>query len=306
MPSYPFHPLRAGRVAACCLAGSLAACAVPSWAQVVQPASVNQQGYSFLLGFGRLNHQYQEFPSSQPVHSRVRTSTPILSTGAVYAVTPELMFSLASEVTFFADTAKETWTATSDAFNGRTLTNRVLQTNKASFSNSDTQVLGHYRLGGEAFLLGGPSVRTQSFRRHSFALGADAAVSLPSVATVEESSTEVLMHLGAGLETGGVKGHSSHYSLKALIGLPMVRRVENTNHPGVTFNSTRGYDLSLEGRYSMAVHPGVHLGLWGRWNMARRSAQTQTITDSSGSTTLELPRNEQTSLGYGIELLWKL
>lgn len=278
----------------------------PVLAQSPVVPSVADQGYSFVIGLGRLDHRYKEFPGSQPVHSQVRTQTPILVSGAVYAVSPDLMFSLGSEVTFFPDTATETWTATSDTFGGKALTSRVLQTNRASFSHSDTQLLGHYRLGGEAFLLGGPSVRTQSFKRHSFVQGVDQAVSLPTVATVEESSTEVLLQLGAGLESGGVKGRQHHHSLKALVGLPVVRRVENTNYPAARFNGTRGFDLSLEGRYSWAVHTGMHVGLWGRWSASRRSAQSQTVSSGGSSVYLELPRTEQSSLGYGVELLWKL
>jgi hypothetical protein len=299
-----FSAPQAARLAAAAVAATLVT--LPASAQSPADASVSDQGYSFVIGVGRIDHRYKELPDSQPVRSQVRTQTPILATGAVYAVSPQLMFSLGSEVTVFPDTATETWTATSSSFGGKTLTNRVLQTNRSSFSHSDTQLIGHYRLAGDGFLLGGPSVRTQSFKRHSFQPGVDQAVSLPTVATVEESSTEVLLHLGAGLESGGVKGRQNHYSLKALVGMPVVRRVENTNYPAARFNGTRGFDLSLEGRYSWAVHAGVHVGVWGRWSASRRGAQSQTVTSSGSTVSLELPRHEQSLLGYGVELLWKL
>jgi hypothetical protein len=289
-------------------AAALAVCSVavvPVRALAQTPSAAAEaadSGYSYLLGLARMDHTYREFPRSLPVQSKVRTSSPMLATGALYAVHPGLLFSLSSEVTYFPDTARETWTATGASFNGLTLTDRVLQTNQASFSHSDTRLHGLYRVNDQGFVVGGPSVRTQSFRRHSFEVGADNAVSLPRSTTVEETSTEVMFSLGLGVESGGVKGRSSHYSARALVSVPMIRKVENTNHPGVTFDGTRGYDLSLEGRYSLAVHPGMHVGLWGRWSEVRRSAQSQT----SGTTTLELPRHEQSALGYGIELLWKL
>lgn len=287
-----------------CLMAALASWAVgagtAAWAQPM-PAG-DDHGYSFVLGLGRLQQRYQEYPGSQPVRSAVRTSSPMIASGALYTVNRELMFSLDNEVTVFPDTATETWTATSGTFNGVALTDRVLQTNQASFSHSDTRLFGHYRLAGPGFVLGGATVRSQSFKRHSFEQGADRAVALPDAKTVEETSSEVLLNLGAAVESGGVRGRDSHYSARALVGVPVVRRVENTSQPGVRFDGTGGWDLSLEGRYSLAVHEGVHLGLWGRWSTVHRSSQSQ----RSGGTTFELPRYEQSLLAYGVELLWKL
>jgi hypothetical protein len=87
---------------------ALGLCSAPALGQSPGAPSVADQGYSFVIGLGRLDHRYKEFPGSQPVHSQVRTQTPILVSGAVYAVSPDLMFSLGSEVTFFPDTATET------------------------------------------------------------------------------------------------------------------------------------------------------------------------------------------------------
>lgn len=265
-------------------------------------APASDQGYSFVLGLARHHATYREFASTVPVVSRVSTASPMLITGALYAVSRDLLFSLSSESTYFQSTDNETWRSTAPVFNGITLTDRVLQTNAASLNHTETHLLVHHRLAGETFLVAGPSLRTHAFKRHSFQAGADAAVTVPDGATVEETATEVLLQVGAALEPARVRGASAHYGLRATVGMPVVRRVENTNHPGLRFSQAKGLDVGLEGRYSAALIDGVHLGAWGRWAASRRQAQVL----QEGGTTLELPRSRTDTLSYGVELLWKL
>lgn len=284
-------------------AGAAAAQAQPASAgAALTEVSTTDQGFSWFLGLARQQIQYQEFSSRLPVESRARTGSPLLVTGALYAIDRNLLFSLNSESTFLAGSAQETWRATAPVFNGITLTSPVLQTNNFSLSHTDTLMLGHYRLAGDWFVVGGPSVRTLSFKRNSFVIGPDQAVNTPSATTVEESAGEVVLNLGLALESGRVKGAPSHYALRATVGRPVLRRVDNTSFPAARFNGTEGYDAALEGRYSVAVHDAVHLGVWGRWAASLRSAQTQALN----GVTYELPRSRLDTVGFGLELLWKL
>ena len=121
----------------------------------------------------------------------------------------------------------------------------------------------------------------------------------PANTTVEESASEVMGTVGMALESGPLRGQAVHYGLRAALGVPLWRRVENTSQPQATFDGTRGWDLAVEGRYSLAVMPNVHLGAWGKWALSSRGAQTR-------GTTLELPASRLQSLAAGVELLWKL
>lgn len=265
-------------------------------------APLADQGFSYFMGLGQQSIRYQEFGSLLPFKSEAKTNSPLLITGALYAVNPNLYISLGSETTYFAGSTRETWNATSPTFNGTTLTSPLLQTNNFSLNHTDTQILGHYRVQQNWFALAGASARSLSFKRNSFSLGPDRAVNTPATTTVEESAAELLLSFGAALESTRVRGVANHYSLRAVVGVPIARRVENTASPAVRFTGTKGFDASLEGRYSWALLPNVHVGAWGRFNINQRSAQNS----SSGGVQYELPRSRLESLGYGVELLWKL
>ena len=174
----------------------------------------------------------------------------------------------------------------------------MLQRNGFSLNQANLQLLGYYRVTGPWFASGGLVARTLAFQRYSFVAGPDNAVSTPSGTTVEENAAEVMLQLGAALESERVRKSDSHYSLRALAGVPVWRRVQNTSVPELNFDKPGGWDLALEGRYSVAVRDSVHVGLWGKWSVTHRPRQTLGLA--------ELPLSRMTGLNYGIELLWKL
>ncbi|HET7795172.1 MAG TPA: hypothetical protein VFL64_17445 [Rhizobacter sp.] len=262
------------------------------------PAAGDDRGFSFFMGMGAQRLTYRETPSILPVESEARVTNPLLITGAVYAVTPDVLFALDAESTFAPRTVTEEWTATASSIGGVPVNNPLLQTNRFSLQETKTKLLGHYRLSGAWFALGGASFQTQSFKRYGFAAGPDNIVALPADRTVEESASEVLLLGGVALESERVRNTGSHYSVRATVGVPVWRRLENTAFPNYSFDGTKGYDLALAGRYSWAVVPNVHVGLWGQWSYAERDSQVQ------GS--VELPKATLSGLAAGIEFLWKL
>jgi hypothetical protein len=76
------------------------------------------------------------------------------------------------------------------------------------------------------------------------------------------------------------------------------RRLDNTAAPDVSFKGTRGWDLGVEGRYSLAILHTAHVGAWFQYLRAERARQVQGV--------YELPRATSTGLAYGLELLSKL
>lgn len=276
------------------------ALALPGTLQAAEPPKHAEKGFSFFLGLGGQSVRYRESSSLLPVNSEVRTNSPMLMTGALYALDSQWLFSLDSEQTFYPSKSTETWTSTSPSFNGVTLTSPVLQTNLATLSRSQIQILAHHRLEQQWFVIGGPTFRSQAFKRFAFAAGPDLAVNPSPDQTVEESTGEVLLNLGVALESEQVRAVPMHYGLRALVGVPLWRRLENTSQPRLSFDGTRGFDVSLEGRYSWALMNDVHLGGWGKWSLLRRSAQ------SAANGTVQLPASRQDGWSYGLELLWKL
>jgi hypothetical protein len=257
----------------------------------------NRGGVS--IGLGQIQFQFQEVSSILPVKSKSKSSSLVLISGGLYVFNRDTLFSIDNLITFYPGHAVETWTATGTQYNGITLTSPVLQQNDFSLALSSTQLLLHYRLNGHWFALAGSSFDTHSFKRYGFVSGPDNAVNTSSLTTVVESSSEVLVNLGVGLETEQVRNKPNHYSLRALVGLPVWRRLENTAQPQYIFSSTKGYSLAVEGRYSRAVHDNIQAGVWGRWSRLHHDKQTAGMT-------LELPASKLDSLGCGIELLWKL
>jgi hypothetical protein len=262
------------------------------------PNDIGDLGFSYFLGVGGQTAQYREDSALVPVRSRATTTSPLIITGALYAINRDILFSLGTETTFAPGSTTEKWTATTLQFNGQTLTDPVVQRNGFSLTQNTTQLLGLYRIAGDWFAVAGPSLHTQTFKRYSFTQGIDQAVALPTDHTVEESTSELLANLGVGLDSGKVRGQQLHYGVRAMVGLPVWSRTDNTESPGVHFKSASGYDLSLEGRVSWAVVDNIHVGLWGQWLTSERK---RAITGD-----FELPQNRLTSTSYGLELLWKL
>lgn len=289
------HALKA-TVIACAMAGG-AALSLPA-AHAAETAEADR-GFSYFMGVARQHVRYTETGSFLPFRSEARGASPMLVTGALYALSDRLLMSLDNETTFYPDRSSEVWNATAASFNGTVLTSPVLQRNGFSLQQSRTQVLGLYRLRGAGFGIAGATLRTQSFKRFAFTPGPDSAVATPSDTTVEESISELVLNVGGGLESEQVRGQASHYSLRALVGVPVWRRLTNTTAPQATFDARRGVDFSVEGRYSWALSDKIHAGGWASWSRVRRSAQAL-------GNNLEMPSSRLDSLGYGVELLWKL
>lgn len=277
------------------LAGAAAA-AGPTGSAAFIPG---EGGFSYIMGLGGQRFRYEEKARGLPVNSVGRSSGPLLVTGAMYELPGGLLMSLDIESTFYPGRGDETWRSRSDVFNGVALTSRELQRNAFSLSQSHTHLAGHWPLAPRWYASGGVALRTLSFKRYSFVIGPDAAVATPANTTVEESMSEVLGTLGAALESGPLRGQAVHYGLRAAVGVPLWRRVENTTQPQTTFTGTRGWDLAVEGRYSRAVMPSVHLGAWAKWSLGQRGMQAQ-------GTALELPSSRLQGMAAGLELLWKL
>jgi hypothetical protein len=266
-------------------------------AQPSSPAPADERGFSYFMGLGAQRVTYREKPSIVPAESRAEVTNPLLVTGAVYAINADSLLALDSETTFAPRTVTERWTATAPTIGGTPVTD-VLQTNRFSLQESSTRLLLHYRLASDWFVVGGPAFHSQSFKRFGFRAGADNLVTLPADRAVEESMSEVLLQLGLALESERVRNATHHYSLRATVGVPVWRRLENTAFPDQSFGGTKGHDLALAGRYSHAVIPNVHLGVWGQWSHSLRRAQL------SGNA--ELPESTLSGIAAGFELLWKL
>jgi hypothetical protein len=258
----------------------------------------DERGYSYFLGLAQQSLRYRETSSIAPVGSAVRVHSALLITGALFPIQPDLLVSMHSESTFSPGRSTEQWTATTSSLNGTTLTDPTVQSNGFSLSQSSLQLLAHQRLQQQIFGVAGLTLRQQSFKRFSFSSSYPSSViTLPTDRTIEESTSEVVLNVGAELESELVRHSNQHYGLRAAVGLPVWRRVDNTSVPDLQFNGTRGFDVELEGRYSWAVLHGAHAGVWAKYSLSRRQAEQQ------GST--ELPENRTDSFGLGLELLWK-
>ena len=278
---------------------TLAAALLSALTLTAGQAAAADGGFSYVMGIGRQDFRHEEKAVGLPVNSVGRSGGPLLVAGALYELPGGHLFSLDNETTFYPGRGSEIWRSRSDTFNSVSLSNRELQRNGFSLRQSYTQLAGHWRLAKPWLVSGGLALRTLSFKRYSFVIGPDAAVATPANTTVEETASEVMGTLGVMLESGPLRGQEVHYGLRASVGVPLWRRVENTSQPQALFKGTNGWDTALEGRYSRAVMPNVHVGAWGKWAFSKRGVQTL-------GPLLELPDSRTQSLAAGLELLWKL
>ncbi|MDQ5898604.1 MAG: hypothetical protein RL223_3161 [Pseudomonadota bacterium] len=284
--------------------GGLSAGALRLRALFDEPAS--DKGFSYFIGLGQHVQRYEERASLSDVRSQVTTRSPMLVAGALYVLGPDLMFSMDSLSTFAPGRGPERWHAGSNPFNGTPLQDTLLQTNQFSLSTNQVLLAGHRRLLPAApwFGTAGLGFRNLNFKRFDFHAGVDQVVDLPTDQTVIEDSAEVLLHAGLSLDSEQVRGAPSHHGLRITVATPVWRRVENSQFPLQRYSdSFGGWDLSLEGRYSVAVLPQVHVGGWARAATLQRQRIRVPLADGRTS---ELPRSRLDSLSWGLELLWKL
>lgn len=290
---------------------------LPSFALMSAAAfgeSEASRGYSFFMAIGQQKLNYSESPSILSVKTEVDATNPLLITGALYALSNNLLFSLDASTTFAADTTTEKWKATSATFGNTPLTNSLLQENQFKLQLTETKLLAHYRIRDHWFVITGPAFRSQTFKRFDFRPGPDNATNIPDNQVVEESASEILWQLGAALESEQLKDAKTHYSVRAYAAKPIWREVDNTLISSYTFDEAGGHDIVLEGRYSYAVHPQIHVGVWGQYLYSERDAQKTCINYSGANSSAcginraqaELPESELKAISYGVELLWKL
>ncbi len=285
-------------------------------------AASDERGFSYFLGVGTQSIEYQEKASTMPLSTDVDVSNPILISGALYALSQNVLFSIDSETTFAANADTETWTANSNEFYGSTLESRVLQTNEFTLQQQDTRIFMHYRLKDHLFLIGGPSMRSQTFKRFAFSAGPDDAVEIIAGQVIEESSSEVLGRVGIALESEQLSNKDTHYGVRFFLGKPLWREVTNTALPAATFDEKGGLDVAIEARYSFAVLENIHLGAWLQIMQSDRDGQKKCVADPSPDaqgditnecdainpalTLGELPESGTRSASLGVEALWKL
>lgn len=294
---------------AACLAGGLL-CWGTALAEDTGFGVSHDRGFSYFVGLGQQTTHYSETATTVGVRSTASTRSALLVAGALYAVHPDVLVALDNTSTFAPGNTTERWQATgatlpfevdtvNHVYEARPVNGPLLQLNRFSLSQNSTRILAHYRAMSDVFLVGGATFHTQSFKRFSYnVLQPDFIQSANSQTVVEESSNEVLAEVGLAMESERVKKVPTHYSLRVSVATPLWRRLDNTGAPDVTFNSTKGWDFNLEGRYSVAIHDLLHIGAWTQYAFSERGRQVQGVD--------ELPMAHTRSLAYGIELLWKL
>ena len=291
------------------LACLLACVSLPSHAE-------DNRGYSYFMGLSKQTLSYQETASILPIKTHAAISSPLLVTGGLFPMTANVLLSLDAASTFAGQGTTETWSATSSTLQGAPLSNATLQTNQFKLQQTRTNLLVHYRLGGQWFGIAGPAFHSQTFKRYSFQAGPDNATNIIAGQVIDESSSEIQLQLGIAFESENLRYTASHTALRLYVAKPLWRSVENTLVPNATFAGTSGFDAVVEGRYSLAVRDKLHIGFWAQYLRSVRGSDKQCIADASRNGNVgvcgvnrsqaELPKSTLTSQAYGLELLWKI
>ncbi len=260
------------------------------------------RGFSYFLGLAQQTAAYSERPSADLLQLKAitsnKTKSAMLVSGALYAFNDDLLVSLDNHSTFAPAISTERW---------REVDGPLLQTNRYSFSQSNTRALAYLRRYQDVFLTGGVNFRSQSFKRFDFH-ALDTRVDTSQNVPTEESTSELVGEVGLAFEGERVKRSATHYGLRLSVGTPLWRQVTNTSYPGLTFNDRRGWDANVELRYSWALNDIAHLGLWGHYTFSVRQSQRQGYVDANSgqARSAELPDSHLRTTALGLELLWKL
>jgi len=279
---------------------------------VFKPSS--DRGFSYFLGLAQQTTTYSEKPSIVNITTTSKTKSAMLVSGALYAFNDDLLVSLDNLSTFAPSNSQERWYATSSTLpvhNDSTgqwvetpVNGPLLLTDRFSLSQSTTRALAYVRASKDTFFVGGANFRSQSFNRYGYKVHQPNIINYePS--PMDESTSEFVAEVGIAFEGERVKNSPTHYGLRVTLGTPLWRQVTNTGFPGQTFDSRKGWDANVEGRYSWALSDIVHLGLWGKYAFSTRNGQIRQSLDYADMQD-EMPKSNLRSTTIGVELLWKL
>ena len=258
-------------------------------------------GYSYVaIGSERLN--YQEKPSTVPVHTDTTVGNVALRTGGLFVINPTLDFSLDTGTTLLPKTATETWDVNSSSAGAAfraTLPQpgSPVQHDDFRLAASSMLVLLHYKHTERFRTVYGVNYTLDSFKRYNWSTVQTGAVVL-SQGAVEEDTSQLSATLGLAWESAALARQSRRWQLRALLHLPVWRQTTNTNSPGITFTDTSGVAADIQGSYNYRFYHGMEAGLYASYGLRNAGK------DIKGN--VELPKNTLRSFFMGLQLSWNL
>ena len=240
-------------------------------------------GYSYIV-IGSESLNYQEKPSTVPVHTDTTVHNVAVRTGGLFVINRSLDFSLDTGATLLPKTATETWAVNSDSAGAAfraTLPQpgSPVQRDDFRLSVSSMQVLLHYKHSERFRTVYGVNYTLDSFKRYNWSTVQGGAVVL-SQGAVEEDTSQLCASVGA------------------LLHLPVWRQTTNTNSPDITFTDTSGVAADIQGSYNYRFYHGMEAGLFARY------ALKDAGKDIKGN--VELPKNTLRSFFVGLQMSWNL
>lgn len=253
-------------------------------------------GFSY-AGFGVETASYEEVgvtADGKKFKSAATSSAPVYTSGSLIFVNSFLDFSIDAASTLMATQSDEKWQQ--DGY--------VVQKNKYDSVQSDLKFLLHYKFNSNHRVVFGPNYNLFTMKRHTYTNPADGSVKLQNgnpISLNQEDVATLNMMFGYWYEYAPFSNGGMRVKAAALYGNPIWNSANNTSSTEVSFSSTTGSTLNLNGYVGFEVTKGLEMGLFAGYTVKKKDGDN---TKEVGADTVSWPENELQTFRYGVSFAW--
>ena len=273
----------------------------------------------FAIGNEHINYQENISVGGAIIETDTSTQNTVLLSGGRTFIDNSLSFSINAISTLYPNRVTESWHLTNTILGPDDLDGdgsadlgatkiygpQEVQNNRFSYSQVSTQILMHYHPDLWWSLDAGLTYSLGTFKRFSFNYGSvlvcDTALRDCSGNTVIEETVGELSMQGGGSIHYPIT-HKIRLRLSALVGTPLISRIENTEHPDLVFDSIDGWNTEITGSVMHNYSSEFSLGFTYDIHYQFKEQQGQTNPDSQQP--VYIPENVRIAQRYGLIASW--
>jgi hypothetical protein len=248
-------------------------------------------GYNY-IGFGMETATYQERGTLKgiPYKSSATATSPVYISGGLIKVNKYFDFSIDAASTLMPTESNEKWQNTS--------TGGLLQENKFDSVQSDLKFLFQYKINNNHRIAFGPNYNLFSMKRHDFSYKGqtieDAVLNQEDIATLN-------MMIGYIYEYAPFSNGGMRLKTAAMYGKPIWNKATNTSAPDLSFSSTKGSTIDVDGYVGFELTKGLEMGVFGRYSLKNKDGADDVQVDGGS---IIWPENELETFRYGVSFVW--
>ena len=267
-------------------------------AAVIQdnPLEKSYYGYNY-IGFGMETATYQEIGiiksgslAGTHYRSSATSTSPVYVSGGLIKMNKYFDFSIDAASTLMPTQSDEKWQNTDKG--------TLAQENKFDSVQSDLKMLLQYKINNNHRIAIGPNYNLFSMKRYDFSAYGE---TIPDAQLNQEDIATLNLMMGYVYEYAPFSNGGMRIKTSALYGKPVWNKATNTDAPDLSFNSTKGSTIDVDGYIGFELTKGLEMGVFGRYSLKKKDGADDVTVNAN---TVTWPENELETFRYGVSFVW--